>query len=93
MIRTASPPRWHPRVQRGLAAVARLAGPADGAMNLLTATGAIQNREHKRALIQEIRRALADPASAADADARRDLSLFAAILPSAPASVCFADSV
>jgi hypothetical protein len=93
MAATVSPPRWHPRIVRGLVAVARLAGPTDGAMNLLTATGAIQTREHTRALIREIRRTLADPAPAvgSDADARRDLSLFAAILPSAPANVCFTD--
>jgi hypothetical protein len=88
-----SSPDWHPRVARGLAAVARLAGPTDGAMNLLTATRAILNREHKRALIREIRRALAapTPADGADADARRDLSLFLAILPTAPVPIRFAD--
>src|SRR5262245_52578387 len=87
----AEPPDWHPRLAPRLAAVAALAGPTDGAMNLLTATGAIQNREHKRALVREIRRFLAAPDT--DPTVRHDLARFLDILPSAPSKIRFATPV
>ena len=56
-------------------------------MHLLAATGEIQNAQHKRAPIRELRRVLAYPP--ADTDAGRDLTLFLTIRPSAPAPLRF----
>lgn len=82
---------WHPRITRGLRAVADVGGPRDPAMGLLTATGSVLTERHRVDLMAELHSYLVHgpPDPLQGGDTRAALADLLKLLPTAPLGVCF----